>query len=216
MIASGISQAGTFLSRVVSVNRLAKENEEFKARAKAVEVSEAREADRQQELANLNKLMGQPDYGRTKVPAHVIGYFPSENRFRLSIGKKQGVAAGQPVIAYDGLVGQVSTVENDSCDVSLVVSPGLRVSAVMESTSRFVGILKGETPRRLVMEIVDPVVNPRAGDEVVTSGMTEFYPRGIVIGDVVEVKESRDFGYRRAYVSPRVRFDDVTEVFVLQ
>ena len=216
LLNAAFQQSNLFIGHVWSVNRLILENERLKGQIKELQPSEQLKADRDQELKNNRALLGLPDYGRTKVPAHVIGYLPGENRMRLSVGKRDGVSAGMPVIGALGLVGQVSTVENTSCDVTLIVSPNLRVSAVMESTNRFAGILRGETPSSLVMDLIDSSVNPRAGDEVVTSGMSEAYPRGIVIGDVKEVKTSRDFGYSKVYVSPRIVFDDVTETFVLK
>ena len=66
------------------------------------------------------------------------------------------------------------------------------------------------------MDLVDTTVEPHEGDAVVTSGMSEAYPRGILIGYVTKVKSTLDAGTKRAYVAPRVRYEDVTEVFVLK
>lgn len=216
LLSSGFQQTRIFVSRVWSVNRLVEENARLQAEVEGAKALKAQEEDRLQELERLRALVGLPDYGRTKVPAHVTGYYPGENRVKLSVGSKQGVKAGQPVVTGAGLVGQVSTVEATSCQATLLNSPRLNVSALMQSSQKFAGILHGETSTTLVMDLVDATVEPREGDAVVTSGMSEAYPRGILIGYVTKVKSTLDAGTKRAYVSPRVRFEDLTEVFVLK
>ena len=105
---AGVVGARKFLTRVGSINHIYDENQRLKAKLGAAETSAAREDARQAELSSLRSLVGLPDYGRARLPAHVIGYVPSENRMRLSVGKRHGVVPGLPVVAADGLVGQVT------------------------------------------------------------------------------------------------------------
>lgn len=212
----GARETRTFLTRVWSVNRLVEENRQLKAEVEEGRTLKATEAERLAELERLRALVALPDYGRVKVPAHVTGYFPGENRIRLSVGSRQGVKAGQPVVTGAGLVGQVSAVEPTSCGVTLLNAPRLNVSALLQSNGKFAGLLHGETSNTLVMDLVDTSIDPHEGDAVTTSGMSEAYPRGILIGYIIKVRSTLDAGTRRAYVAPRVRFEDLTEVFVLK
>lgn len=216
VLSVGARESRTFLTSVWSVNRLVEENRRLRDEVEEAKSLKATEEQRKEELSQLRALMQLPDYGRTKVPAHVTGSYPGENRIKLSVGSKQGVKPGQPVVTGAGLVGQVSSVESGTCNVTLINAPRLSVSALLQSNGKFAGLLHGETANTLVMDLVDTAIDPHEGDAVTTSGMSEAYPRGILIGYVIKVRSTLDAGTRRAYVAPRVRFEDLTEVFVLK
>jgi rod shape-determining protein MreC len=137
----------------------------------------------------------------------------------LTVGSNVGVAARAPVVAPDGLVGMVTTVDPRMSLAILRTHPDFRASVMAADGSAF-GIVQphqGGEPDRFLLEMRG--VNFRNalknGTLVTTSGLGGVYPRGIPIGIVVgEVKTVE--GWARTYLlRPSVRPQDVTNVMVL-
>ena len=53
------------------------------------------------------------------------------------------------------------------------------------------------------------------GDTIITSESGGVYPKGLVIGTVVQIEENAESGTRTAYIEPAVDFTAVSHVYVL-
>ena len=170
-----------------------------------------------QEITSLRKALGLPELvGKVRIPADVIGFFPSENRITISAGKSEQVRAGLPVITGDGLLGVVQIAEAHTSQVTLIYAPTLRIGAVAQRDPPAAGLLQGESSSKLVLEFVDLEAPVQNGDLVVTSGFSERIPGGIPIGKIVQISDDKEFGTRRAQIYPNVQIGSVREVFVLR
>ncbi|MCW5936644.1 MAG: rod shape-determining protein MreC [Fimbriimonadaceae bacterium] len=169
----------------------------------------------QADIARLQKLLDQPNYGRERIAVRIAAYYPLENRFELLAGERQGLRPGLAVVGPHGLLGAVQTVEADRSQVLFVTSPALQIGALVESTPRVPGLIRGQTPRRLVMDVLD-LGEIQPGSKVVTSGHGGTIPRGIEIGTVSEVVLDPSYGTRRVYVVPSADMAEVVEVWVLK
>ncbi len=189
------------------------------ARLRALEASWSLYAERvrglERDLGEARRLLGTPDFGRSRVAARVVGYFPYQNRVTLLAGRGQRVEPGMPVVTAEGLVGVVQTVGDDRCQALLVNSPALTFGGLTTGQVSVPGLLKGHSLGRLVMDVVDtgPV---RPGDTVETSGYSDAIPRGIPVGTVVEVVQDRSYGVRRVFVLPHARIGDASQVWILR
>ncbi len=171
-----------------------------------------------QEIEDLRKLNDMPAaVGRIKIPGRIIGYFPHENRVTLDVGSSKLVKVGLPVVAADGLVGVVQTVDGGSCQVRLLSSPRpFLIGATVLRDPPATGLLHGEAADRLTLEFTDINAAIEVGDLVITSGHSELIPKGIPIGRVVQVFKDDEFGTRIAQVFPAVALGRVEEVLVLR
>lgn len=112
--------------------------------------------------------------------------------FMLDRGSRDGVEVNQPVINSFGLIGYVSEVNLTTCKVRTLQNDDISVGA-MDAQSGVCGVLggvaKGEKVAKLqYIEQKDGEEPALAvGDTVVTSGFGEKYPRGLLIGRIVEV-----------------------------
>jgi rod shape-determining protein MreC len=167
--------------------------------------------DRLRHMVELPKLPG-----RARIAADVIMYWPHENRLTLSVGRDKGIEPNLPVITPDGLVGVIQTVEESRCQVTLITSPTIVVGAMAQRDPPQPGLLKGQTPTRLLLEFVDTQSPLEVGDKVVTSGHSETIPGGIPIGKIIKVENDADFGSRRAQIFPNVKVGELREVFILK
>lgn len=142
---------------------------------------------------------------------------PMARLIRLDKGSMQGIKVRSPVLAHEGVVGQVLSVAPHYCDVLLITDASSAIEAkVVGGSAR--GILRGITSNsqyRLEIRDVDGLAQVRAGDIVVTSGVNSFFPGGIPIGEVIDTKKSRDGLNISARVKPYVPIDTVSNVVVL-
>jgi len=211
---SPVRAAGEFISRLAaSAERLATleaQNDELRARLAALE--EARqENERLRELVDFAEERNLATLG-----ARVIGRPQStwEGVITIDRGTEDGVEPGMPVIAAQGLVGQVATVSPRASTVRLITDQQSGVAAMVQS-SRVLGVVRGSVSGALSLDFVDRTEAPIEGDVVITSGLGGVYPKGIVIGDVTSVEDRRGELYPRIAVESRVPISRIEEVLVL-
>jgi rod shape-determining protein MreC len=156
------------------------------------------------------------------VTAPVIARDPSGVLKTLVIGAgtDQGVRVDQIVLSEQGVVGRVSEAGSNYAKVLLITDSASSVSALVQ-TSRASGIVRGQYGDTLVMEWIlqsDPV---KSGDIIVTAGLglgnelRSLYPKGLVIGTVVDVTKAEVSAYQRAVVAPAVDLRKLENVLVI-
>ena len=156
------------------------------------------------------------------ITAPVIARDPSGvlKTIVIGAGKDQGVKVDQIVLSEQGVVGRVSEAGSNYAKVLLVTDSSSSVSALVQ-TSRASGIVRGQYGDTLVMEWIlqsDPV---KRGDVIVTAGLglgnelRSLYPKGLVIGTVVDVTKAEVSAYQRAVVAPAVDLRKLENVLVI-
>jgi rod shape-determining protein MreC len=136
--------------------------------------------------------------------------------FVLDVGTAGGVRADAPVVAPDGLVGVVRAVSLSQAAGDFWTHPDFRVSA-MTDDGRVFGIIRSLGGAHSLMQLdgTPYQVELAPGTELVTSGQGGVFPRGIPIGQVLELT-STEAGWARSYlVQPAVYPDAVREAMVL-
>ncbi|HEY2806340.1 MAG TPA: rod shape-determining protein MreC [Gemmatimonadales bacterium] len=136
----------------------------------------------------------------------------------LSVGSGDGVRPLAPVVAPDGLVGLVRTVDRRTSVALAWTHPDFRVSAMVEHEQVFgiVAARRGEREGE-IMELRGVAYRDQlpAGTRVVTSGLGGVFPRGIPIGTVQGVL-SESSGWERTYLlKPAVHPAQASHVMVL-
>lgn len=143
-----------------------------------------------------------------------------EHTVTLTAGANAGVTPRSIVVAPDGIVGMVTTVDPGTSLAILWTHPDFRVSA-QSVGSNVLGIVRphvGGEGERYLLELTGVAFRDSlaAGTLVVSSGLGGRYPAGIPVGTVIgEVKSSE--GWARTYVvRPAVKPQDVTSVMIVQ
>lgn len=148
------------------------------------------------------------------LTSNVIAGSPSLLRSQTVIidrGEKDGIMEGMPVVNQDGIVGRVFLVGKKSAEVLLITDPISAVDAYIHRT-RARGIVKG-TGNGCVMEYIENESDVSTGDKVVTSGKDGFFPKGVMIGTVIDVEIKS--GLIKAYIDPDADLNSLEEVFVI-
>lgn len=104
----------------------------------------------------------------------------------LNRGSRSGVAVGHVVTGPGGLVGRVVAVSPSTSRVLLISDPTSRVGAKV-SRSRAMGVVRGQSNNRVVIEFFEKIPDVKAGDVIVTSSYSRLFPRDIPIGRIESI-----------------------------
>lgn len=180
------------------------------ARARIQELSEkASETDR---LKTVLQFKEQSPY--KTVAAEVIASSPEDGSTTVVIdrGQDAGIEADMPVITPEGVVGKIAAVYAHTAQVLLITDPTCGVGCMLEK-SRIQGILKGSGQDQCELQYVMDDQSVPAGEAVVTSGLDQVYPKGLLVGHVLRSEQGNI--YRRITVKPAASFSRLETVLVL-
>ncbi|GGH85850.1 rod shape-determining protein MreC [Pullulanibacillus pueri] len=106
-------------------------------------------------------------------------------------GKQQGIQNGWPVVTAEGFIGKVTAVSQFSSTVTLITDPksNNQIAAEVQNKDQVNGMIEGYDADKnvLLFKKIDIKAKIKKGDEVVTSGMGNVYPKGLLIGKVKSV-----------------------------
>jgi len=196
------------------LDELQKENQELKIRA-----MQAQEGER--ENARLRQYFNFSKQERWKLKlARVVARDPANwwRTIKISMGSRDGVFTNSPVLTAEGLVGRVSEVGYAQSQVVLLGDPDCRVAVMIEET-RDNGVIAPSSSSPLDNTLVDLTYLSRssplkAGQRVVTSGLGGIFPKGILVGQIVDFR-TIDYGlYNEARVKLEVKMNTIEDVWV--
>lgn len=137
----------------------------------------------------------------------------------LSAGTTAGVRAFSPVVAAEGLVGMVKSVDPTMSTAVLWAHPDFRASAMAADGSVFgiVAAHAGGEPERFLLEMrgVPMRSSIAKGTLIVTSGLGGTFPRGIPVGVVLTELKTNELWARTYLLRPAVSPTDLSSVMVL-
>ncbi|HHY82624.1 MAG TPA: rod shape-determining protein MreC [Clostridiales bacterium] len=142
------------------------------------------------------------------------------NTLTIDAGSNQGITVNMAVVNDQGLIGRVIDVGSNWAKVRTIVDSQSSVSAIIERT-RDNGMVKGNNSltfedglcRMINLPLDSDVV---VGDRVITSGLGEIFPKGIYIGEVIEVVDEKRDMYKTAIIKPGADFQRLEEVLVIR
>jgi len=217
MMASVDRGVRNWWNQYVALQGIYEQNRDLQAKVQRLEgeLNQLREqALASQRLAAL--LDFQKESAMTTLAARVIGRSAS-NWYRgvvLSKGEDHGIAKEMGVITPAGIVGHIVKVASSTSIALLITDPNVAVTGLVQRT-RDEGIVQGTAQGYVRMKYIPPLAAVKKGDPVVTSGLTGGFPRGLLIGQVLEVREREGDLFKTAHVAPVVDFGKLEEVLVV-
>ena len=178
------------------------------------------------EVKRLEDLLHMPafaDYRSESARVVRRDYNAWWQRIIIRKGRNYGITVGSPVIFVGGVVGRVSEVGAYTSVVDLISSPGVRLSAIVESDpGRRPVNYQGRSSPALgaatgTVEFVplDVFMMPDSVTRVLTSGLGGVFPPGLAIGRVSKIETSSDGLFKTGEVQLDPRLDSLIEVTVL-
>jgi rod shape-determining protein MreC len=129
-------------------------------------------------------------------------------------GSKHGIRQGMPVVTPLGIVGKVAEVGERISKVTLLTDPRFSVAAVIGRT-REQGLVSGTLRGLCRIQYLPVSADVKAGDSIVTSKISSFFPPGLTVGQVVKVEESFTSPTLECLVRPAVVLSQIEEVLVV-
>lgn len=217
-------QVSNVFTTLRDLNTLRSTNQQLQSQVNTLIIDNLRmrevaiENQRLRELLQFAQLNPTYDIRGGQVIARVIAQQPSNYLASLSIdlGSEHGIKEGMPVVTEAGLVGRIHKVGPSTSTVLLITDPRSGVQALVQrENSRARGVVTGRAGALPVMEFISQDVDVTPGDLIITSGLGGNFPKGLVIGQVVQVQR-RDFDmFQQAVVRPTVDFDRIEFVLVI-
>lgn len=175
-------------------------------------LEDARQGQRLQALLDFREK-----YVYKTVAAQAIGSSGSEQSRVIYIdkGSDEGLARDMAVITPDGIVGKVRDVFPHSAQV-LAINDQTSGAGVILETTRVRGILRGNAAGRT--QIVDILADKRIqkGENVLTAGGDQIFPRGLPVGVVEKVIPDPDRdSFIEVIVTPAAHLDQLDEVLII-
>ena len=206
--------SGYVALRGVSEENLGLRRQNFAARR-----IEQESAELKQENERLRRLL---DFADKQGPLRLlvarvvaVGASPHSHTLRIDRGSGDGVARGAAVIAPEGIVGTVAQLTGSYADVQLIVSPLSAVPALSQRTrSRYTVKGTGDIGR-CNLQYANRTDDLQETDLLVTAGGSGFFPQGLRIGRVTNVRKKPVGLFLDAEVLPAVDFTRLDEVTVV-
>jgi len=140
----------------------------------------------------------------------------NERNIVLDKGTKDGLQVGLGVLSEEGvIVGKIVEVRENSALACLSTSRGCQFPASLQNEQRTQGITNGQLGLTIVMNYIPQLEKIVAGDTVITSGLGENIPRGLVIGRVTSVRSESNDVWQTATIEPLLNFNNLTVVSVI-
>ena len=221
----GFARDVTSIATTISeIDQLRQENAALRAENEELEAlsRSAQELRRENELlTGLLQLRNGLQYQTRAVT--VIARESSEARRAIVIdrGTDDGIAAGQIVITAGGaLAGRVVEVGSNFAHVVLMSDSTSTVIGQLLSSAA-TGKVIGQLGGALVMQDVDVAATVTLGEEVFTAGIElgggirSPYPKGLLIGRVVDVKRSANEVVQTVFLEPAAPLDRLEFLLVI-
>lgn len=212
-------KVGLFTSELMTVYRdnqvLRAQNEEIRQNNLNVSEVMAENIRLRSMLAYKNEAK-QFDFVTAAVVGRDLGTWNST--IVINRGTADGVTKDMPVVTTQGLVGSVVNAYTHVAKVQLILDSRSAVGALVQRPeSRVVAIVEGSNATPLSPRMVNIARDADIikSDKLITSGFGGIYPKGLFIGEVVDVVNEEGGLLKYASLKTAVDFDRLEEVLVI-
>jgi len=193
------------------------ENERLRKRVQALEIERQRLLEAEATNRRLQQLL---DF-RGELPGGAItasiiagsatSWFQS---CVLNKGSADGVRKGMAVATPLGVVGKIVSVTGRTAKVLLLTDPNSGIDVLVQRT-RSRGIVSGSLESGTVLKYMKRSEDVQEGDRLVTSGLDNVFPKGLLVGTVIKVRKQNRGLFQSVEVWPAVQAARVEEVLVV-
>lgn len=152
---------------------------------------------------------------RNEIFSEIIGE-SADNTHQIRLinrGSNQLLQRNYIVIRKEGLVGRIQSVSPYQSSVQLIIDHRSRVPALIQR-NRVRGLIYG-THDGMEMRQINQHAKIKIGDRVISSGLGNLYPKGILIGWVSRINHEPHELFKTARLDSAVDFNQIEEVFAI-
>ncbi len=187
----------------VAFKDLWNENANLKAQIAALEsernrLFEAKLAnDRLMELLEIRTRILRESVAATVISNSASSWFRT---ITVDKGAAAGIHQGMAVITPRGVVGKVVSVDENTAKVLLLTDHKSGLDIITQRT-RVRGIVSGSVDGEPVVKYMGRNEDVRAGDRLITSGLDGAFPKGLLVGTIVDIEDDAPGLFQQVRVS---------------
>lgn len=202
----------------IDLRHTREQNQQLKLEITQLREEQAAFAEDAAQGRRLQAVLGfQQQYIAKTVAAQVIGTSGTDRSHVLYIDKglADGLRPNQPVITPYGIVGKLRDVFPHTSQLLLINDSSSGAGVLLEST-RIRGILRGTTSGEIQINNLTPDQRIKPGEQVVTSGGDQVFPRGLPVGTIESiVPDPQHQPYTAITIEPAANLSQLEEVLVI-
>lgn len=143
---------------------------------------------------------------------------PYMRKLVLNMGSQNGVKLGQPVMTHEGLLGQITDVQINSSEVTLITDTKVNVPVMVQRNPSVRGFISGDKSEGyLELRVFNQESADLQKDDVlVTSGLDGLYPAHIPVAKVANIAQAGPDGRSELTIVPMVHALNVRYVGIIQ
>jgi rod shape-determining protein MreC len=190
------------------------EQVEFYKQELAEQVVAEEENARLRRLLGFNRRHQLPTLPARIIATDILGQFRTVT---IDRGSNDGVRAGNPVVNADGVVGTVMTVFYSNSRVLLMIDPNSAIDGRVRRSGAQGIVQGGNMSDKLWCQFAFSLKSEdiQIGDDIVTSGLDQQFPPGLLLGSVVGLTQEAVGVFQNATVRPAADFTRLREVLIV-
>lgn len=135
----------------------------------------------------------------------------------LNRGAKDGLKLGAPLVDAEGiLLGKVISLSDTTAEACLLFSSECRIAVGVQGKPGTLGILQSDLNLTLKIDFISQGEVAQDGQLIVTSGLEDGMPGGLVIGRINQVIRQSNELWQHAIIDPAADFDNLKTVAVIK
>ena len=205
-------------SNYIALRQVRRQNDDLQQQLTRMRIEQAAIAEDAIQGRRLQTLLAfREKYVGSTVAAQVIGASGSDQSRVLTIdkGSNDGLKPDMAVITPDGIVGKLRDVFPNTAQV-LEIDDQTSGAGVILASTRIRAVLRGSAGGRAQIGNLTADSRIKPGEQVLTSGGDQVYPRGLPVGTIESIAPDPDHQpYTAIVVRPAVDLNRVEEVLVI-
>lgn len=152
------------------------------------------------------------------VTANIIGErtLGAARTILIDRGSENGIKKDYPVVSRDGiLIGKIFDVKEKTSLVLIILDSRSRIAATVQNNDRTIGVIEGGHGISSSMKFIPQTETIEVGTTVITSGLEETVPRGLLIGTVESIRKDPREPFQEATIKPFADFKKLITVAVI-
>jgi rod shape-determining protein MreC len=211
-----------FFQNVSDLRHTYEENELLKSRLDGYMQMEAKVRELEDENKKLKDIIDKKESLSEYDPIQATVIARNPDRWHeviaLDKGEVHGVKENMAVITAQGLIGKVKHASKFTSTVQLLSSLDRtnRISAVVQAEKPVYGLIEGydEKKSALMLKRIPKEAKIKEKQLVLSSGLGGIFPKGLIIGEIIQV-EPDEYGLTQiAYIKPAADLYDLDHVMI--
>ncbi len=218
-LSSGSNTFKNFFGKFSDFNNLSDENEELKKQIQQLTIENSATKTLIEENKIIDpqiKKLQEKNYNYILSRVISKGVDPTFKTMMINQGSDQGISVGMPVVADEMiLIGKIIEVESNRSQVMLLNDTRSSTASQIQNEDVTMGLISGEFGLSLKMELILKEDKFDIDQTVITSGLENTIPKGLLIGRIESIKVQPGEFFQTAYIYPLSDYEKIQIVSVI-